>query len=77
MDSARQNSAPMAKSILGEIVEAIRSEPALAWFAAQGLWIAQPALEAFWPPETITAIAELLESRKVPVRTGEEGTQIP
>jgi hypothetical protein len=47
-----------AASLPNEIIEAIRAEPALAWFAAQALWMAQPALEAFWPAEKIDALAE-------------------
>jgi hypothetical protein len=43
---------------IADVVETIRSEPVLSWFAAQALWIAQPALEAFWPAEKIAALAE-------------------
>jgi hypothetical protein len=49
-----------------DILDAVRSEPAVAWFLAQALWIAQPALEAFWPREKVEAIAELLESKMEP-----------
>jgi hypothetical protein len=52
----------MTEAVAEEIVHWIRSEPALAWFAAQALWTAQPALEIFWPPESIAGIAETLET---------------
>jgi hypothetical protein len=51
---------------LGEIADILRSEPALAWFLAQGLWLSQPALELFWSQDQITQVAELLESVQRP-----------
>ena len=69
---------PMAGSVAEEVFQTIRSEPALAWFLAQMLWIAQPTLEIFWPQEKITAAADLLESKAdpasggKPLRPGEE-----
>ena len=78
MDVAQKQSELTAGSILEEIVYWIRSEPGLAWFAAQALWTAQPALEIFWPSESISAIAEILETRspaagETPARSGEGG----
>jgi hypothetical protein len=61
----------MTGSMAEEIVRTIRSEPALAWFLAQALWITQPALEIFWSQEKITAIADLLESRADSTSGGE------
>ena len=51
---------------VGDVVDVLRSEPALAWFLAQGLWLSQPVLEIFWPQEQITQVAELLESVRRP-----------
>jgi hypothetical protein len=51
---------------LGEIADILRSEPALAWFLAQGVWLSQPVLELFWPQDQITQVAELLESVRRP-----------
>jgi hypothetical protein len=45
-----------------DVVDALRSEPALAWFLAQGLWLSQPVLEIFWPQEKVAQAAEFLES---------------
>jgi hypothetical protein len=61
-----------------EILDVVRAEPALAWFLAQALWLAQPALEAFWPQEKIAAVAEFLESGEAdsaaaPIRPAGEG----
>jgi hypothetical protein len=64
MAVGRKDTLPARESAAEEILEAVRSEPALAWFLAQAVWIAQPALEIFWPQERITAIAELLESQR-------------
>ncbi|GEM_PF-4459633 len=61
MPVAQEKSEPIAGSIAEEIAHWVRSEPALGWFAAQALWMAQPALEIFWPPESIAALAETLE----------------
>ena len=58
---------------LEEILSAARSEPAVAWFLAQALWIAQPALEAFWLRERIEAIAESLESNTGPKDNSSSG----
>jgi hypothetical protein len=51
---------------VGDAVDILRAEPALAWFLAQGLWLTQPILEIFWPQEQIAQIAELLESPRRP-----------
>jgi hypothetical protein len=40
-----------------EAREWIRSEPALAWFLEQAVYLAQPVLEAFWTPDAITQFA--------------------
>jgi hypothetical protein len=59
---------------LDDVVDGLRSEPALAWFLAQGLWLSQPVLEIFWDEEQITQAAELLESvRRPPREGGQEG----
>jgi hypothetical protein len=57
-----QQEVSMTGAVAEEIIHWVRSEPALAWFAAQALWMAQPALEIFWPPESIAGIAEALET---------------
>jgi hypothetical protein len=44
-----------------EILGVIRSEPALAWFCAQGLILSQPVLEVFWTPERIERLAGQLQ----------------
>jgi hypothetical protein len=44
-----------------DLLDAVRSEPAAAWFLAQALWIAQPVLGIFWAPEKISEIAGRLE----------------
>ena len=49
-------------SLMEDVSDAVRSEPAAAWFLAQAVWIAQPLLEVFWPRETVAAFAEALES---------------
>jgi hypothetical protein len=49
-------------SLLEEILDAVLAEPAAAWLIAQAVWVAQPALEAFWPREKIQTFADLLES---------------
>ncbi len=46
---------------LDEILGIIRSEPGLAWFFAQGLFLTQPVLEAFWPAERIESLAQTLQ----------------
>jgi len=56
-ESIRQN-----ETLPEEIVDTILAEPGLAWFAAQALWIAQPALEAFWPAEKIASLADRFEA---------------
>ncbi len=78
MAVSQEKSVPMTSPAVEEILHWIRSEPALAWFAAQALWIAQPALEIFWSPENISAIAETLEivnssSGAKPAEPGEGG----
>jgi hypothetical protein len=57
-----RGTAPSGESAVEEILRAVHSEPALSWFLAQAIWIAQPALEAFWPQEKLSAVAEFLES---------------
>jgi hypothetical protein len=57
----QKDSIPVTGLPLDDILDAVRSEPALAWFLAQALWVAQPALEAFWPQEKISALAERFE----------------
>ncbi len=79
MAVAKEKTVPAAGPVAEEIVHWIRSEPALAWFAAQALWIAQPALEIFTSPENISALAETLETMnastgKTPADPGEGGT---
>ena len=66
MAVAKKKSEPITGSIAEEIAHWIRAEPALGWFAAQALWMAQPALEIFWSPESITALAEALEAASPP-----------
>jgi hypothetical protein len=61
MDVTQKSPAPMIGSAAEEVIRWFRSEPALALIAAQALWIAQPALEIFWPAEEIAAVAESLE----------------
>jgi hypothetical protein len=78
MAVAPQKTVPMTGAMAEEIIYWIRSEPALAWFAAQALWMAQPALELFWPPESIAAFAETLETAnpsagETPSKPGEGG----
>jgi hypothetical protein len=60
-DSARWLGIP-----LGDVVDVLRSEPALAWFLAQGLWLSQPVLEIFWDQDQIAQAAELLETVRRP-----------
>lgn len=70
MTVAQKDPMPSSGSLAGEVFDAVRSEPALAWFLAQALWIAQPALEVFWPQEKIAAVADLLETKADPVPDG-------
>jgi hypothetical protein len=79
MAVAQEKTVPMNSPAVEEILHWLRSEPALAWFAAQALWTAQPMLEIFWAPENISAFAETLEtmnshSGKTPAGSGEGGT---
>jgi hypothetical protein len=67
MAVAQKDPTSLSGSLAEEVLDAVRSEPALAWFLAQGLWIAQPALEVFWPQDKIAAIADLLETKVDPV----------
>ena len=78
MTVGRKDSIPIRGSMAEEILHVIRSEPALAWFLAQALWVAQPTLEAIWPQEKITAVADFLEtadsaSDDGPSRPAEDG----
>ena len=63
MAAGRKDSMTLAGFPMEDIVDAVRSEPAAAWFLAQALWISQPVLEVFWPQEKIAILAELLESK--------------
>ncbi len=79
MAVSQEKSVPVTSPAVEEILHWIRSEPALAWFAAQALWTAQPMLEIFWPPDTISAFAETLETMdssagQTPADPGEGGT---
>ena len=56
---------------VGDVADVLRSEPALSWFVAQGLWLTQPMLELFWPQDRIAALAEMLESVRRPAAAGE------
>ena len=76
MAVAQEDPVPQSGSLAEELIAEVRSEPALAWFLAQALWIAQPALEAFWPQEKITAIADTLES-KLTSAIGDAPAKIP
>ena len=64
---------------VGDVADVLRSEPALAWFVAQGLWLTQPLLEAFWPQDRIAELAEMLESVRQPASAADrpEGNQEP
>jgi hypothetical protein len=62
MNVTQKDPLTLTGSSMKEILDAVRSEPALSWFLAQAVWIAEPALEAFWPRDKIEAVAELLES---------------
>jgi len=66
MTVPREDPITLAGIPVGDVVGVLRSEPALAWFLAQGLWLSQPVLEIFWPQEQITQVAELLESVRRP-----------
>jgi hypothetical protein len=61
MDAVRRESDEPVGGPVEEILDLVRSEPAVAFFLAQAVWIAQPALEAFWPRERIEEFAEGLE----------------
>jgi hypothetical protein len=67
----REKSVSTAGFPLADIADVLRSEPALAWFLAQGMWLSQPVLELFWPQEQITQVAELLESVRRPAAVPE------
>jgi hypothetical protein len=54
--------------LVEDIFDAVRSEPAAAWFLAQAVWFAQPVMEVFWPRDTVAALAEALESPAGPER---------
>ncbi|HEY5118442.1 MAG TPA: hypothetical protein VII90_03225 [Anaerolineales bacterium] len=62
MTAPREDPNRLAGIPVGDVVDVLRSEPALAWFVAQGLWLSQPVLEIFWPQEQIAQVAELLET---------------
>lgn len=66
MNVTQKDPLTMTGSSMKEILDAVRSEPALAWFLAQGMYIAGPVLETFWPREKIEAVAEWLESAAGP-----------
>ena len=58
---------------MDDVIAGLRSEPALAWFLAQGLWLSQPVLEIFWSQEKVAQAAEFLESIGRPVRERPSG----
>jgi hypothetical protein len=61
MDSAKvETAAP--KTIWNEISDLLESEPGIAWFASQLIYIGSPALEVFLPRERIERYAERLET---------------
>ncbi|MGD0174128.1 MAG: hypothetical protein ABSC61_06810 [Anaerolineales bacterium] len=66
MTAPRQDPIRFAGIPFGDVVDVLRSEPALAWFVAQGLWLSQPVLEIFWPQEQIAQVAEMLETAGPP-----------
>jgi hypothetical protein len=68
MTGPREDPILLAGIPLGDVVDVLRSEPALAWFLAQGLWLSQPVLEIFWPQENIAHAAEFLETIGHPSR---------
>jgi hypothetical protein len=68
MTAPQQDPIRLAGIPVGGVVDVLRSEPALAWFVAQGLWLSQPVLEIFWPQEQITQVAEMLETAGSPAR---------
>ena len=71
----RENPSRVAGIPVDDVVDHLRSEPALAWFVAQGLWLSQPVLEIFWPQERIAQVAEMLETtgRPAPDRRPDAG----
>ncbi|MGD0808045.1 MAG: hypothetical protein ABSA10_11375 [Anaerolineales bacterium] len=75
MTAPREDPIRLAGIPVGDVVDALRSEPALAWFVAQGLWLSQPVLEIFWPQEQIAQVAEMLETagRPAPERQPDGG----
>jgi hypothetical protein len=62
MNAAQKDNLTVTGDPWDEILDAVRSEPALSWLLAQAVWMAQPALEAFWARERIETLAESLES---------------
>ena len=74
MTVQRENPARWNGIPIDDVADVLRSEPALAWFLAQGLWLSQPVLEIFWDQGQIAQAAELLESvRRPPSGGGQEG----
>jgi hypothetical protein len=71
MTDPQEDQFQLAGIPVDDVVDALRSEPALAWFLAQGLWLSQPVLEIFWPQEKVAQAAEFLESIGSPVRERE------
>jgi hypothetical protein len=71
MTSPQEDQISFAGIPADDVVDVLRSEPALAWFLAQGLWLSQPVLEIFWPQEKVAQAAEFLESIGSPVRERE------
>lgn len=61
MTSPQEDQISFAGIPADDVVDVLRSEPALAWFLAQGLWLSQPVLEIFWPQEKVAQAAEFLE----------------
>jgi hypothetical protein len=62
-------------SLMEDLLDVVLSEPAVAWFLAQAVWVAQPVLETFWPGERIAAFAERLESPPGSQGTGARGVK--
>jgi hypothetical protein len=73
MNAAGRNQLNGTPGLWKEILDMVRSEPALSWFLAQAVWTAQPALESFWPQEKIEALAESLESALGPAAENPRG----
>jgi hypothetical protein len=62
MADSKEEFPTLAGFRIDDAVEAVRSEPAAAWFLAQLLWTSEPFLGLIWPAEKIDRLAERLES---------------